>query len=1002
MIKKNPIAQKLVTEYRPLQVRYQGLAELMEGIVGRLAKKVRRKYQMVSSRSKDVDGLYEKIVRKKKDEGKQYNHLDEIEDLAGARIIFYFESDRRAFTEDLKSELGGKTILDIQEQIKPNGYRATHVILSLDDSRTSLPEYAEYKGMKCELQITSALYHAWSEAEHDITYKPDGNREKLIELGLDRLRGKFSELHKHIQGASIQLDLIREDYEEIKKVGSLLESDLVKQVIEANNDKAVEILNLMDGFYHKKPDETIAVVQAIFKKEPVEPVVLGMLGSHKILGKTHSEVESAALRLLSHLRYHRPKETLELLIELMGREDVSMKAEAKKILADFSKYDYQFIKTHRNYGPQLTVLDLISQWDTRKRLANFDFVETATHELLGATVEGTEWTKEDTLTMHSSAVSPSDDLRKIRTKTLNLLEGLFQKTKKIDIKLRILTILEQASRSPDHGGNPDITKMIDEDAKHVLRIYKRTVFGKSSRITGRLSIVTEIESRLYWWQVWKLGGSDATDLREKILADEFYKVARLLIGDPSVYFSEDKEAHLQGQREDAVRALAKTITKSSLPKWFKYLNSIAREVGLIDEWKFSSYRAFLTNLSLEKPLLADALLAKGFRENTPLTFFAGSVLEGFRLVGKLELWDKYLKLAVRNKDVNLTRALFNTLFVDRRDTPPKKIREEDINQLKNIVYRRGGFEFLPETKNWQFHVDLFRVICSLLSMTPKAMEPLFRAEIKSQPDIINGFIDIIGFFTFGKTLSISKLSKQTKHLLKQQLIKVPALEWRSQELLLQLADGDLGFILGIFVSRIHREDKIKKDKHPLDLQERYDAVPHNLNPEVANFISQHPDFGDRALELLNKMTKKWSLYNWDVTHLFERVGGVGFMSIVRSAIKKGDQRSLLSAAYCLSTTHGTDLKICMQIIAKATQKKTASLIDGAIFSTGVVSGEYGLADAYEGKANALKPYLKSKSKKVRDYAKKMINSLEKMSLRERQMADEEHERRRIQFEHQQA
>lgn len=993
-------AQKLVSEYAPLQGKYQSFSELIGGIVGRLAKKVGRKYQMVGCRAKDKDALYEKILRKRRVEKKDYKSLSEIEDLAGARIIFYLESDRRAFIQDLHNELGEKSILSTQEQIKANGYRATHMILSLDETRTGLPEYAEFKGLKCELQITSALYHTWSEVEHDITYKPDGDREKLLELGLDRLEGKFQELHKHIQGAAIQLDLIHEDYEQIRKFGSLLDSNLVNEVSGSSNDKILEILGLMEGFTHKKPDETYAVIELVFAKKPSEPEVLGILGDREIKGKTHEAVEAEALKLLAHIRYYKPEETLKLLAKLILQKDGSVKEEVRKVLGKFAEYNYHYIKKAKNYQPQFLALDYILKWTFPERLKNFDFIETVCKEILGSDVEGSDWTNEETLTYHFGAVSATDGLKSLRTRTIDLLDRLFHRTTKTEVKLRILKILEEASRTPTHVVDEEVKAMIIKDADHILRVYKKMVLSADKRrLIGPLSVIEEIESRLYWWPKWNLGGTEVVEFRDRLLNDRFYGIARLLVGNSRIYQAEEMEDKAVGRHDTSVEDLLKTVTRASINQWEIDLNKIAGERTFIDEWQYMTFRSFIGRLSAEKPNLGDLLLSRAVRAKAPLAFYADAFIEGFRNAGRVDLWDKYAGIAVRDKDVGLTKAIVRALYVTDQKDPKISIRDEDVGRLVDIVQRRNNFSFLAANKDFHFHITLFQVLTYALRKAPKRIEPLIREQIKSNPEMFGYFVDSIGTAVHLKNIDVQTLSPATKTLLAKELVKVRSLEWRGQDLLLQLGKNDLNLILDVFVARIRSEEKKKKDQHVLDnIGDRYDAVPYNINPELAEFVGKHPDLPDKALEMLGKMTKQWSLYNWDVTHFFERIGSPGFMSIVELAIKKGGERNILNAAHCLSTTNNADIDTCMQVIGKSGNKRVAGLIDQAILSTGMVSGHYGLADAYQAKADALKPYTRSRNQRIKDYAKKTVDSLEKTATRARRDADEEIAARKLRFE----
>ena len=46
------------------------------------------------------------------------------------------------------------------------------MILRFSDARCQLVEYQRYRDIKFEVQIRTALQHAWGEIEHGLGYKP--------------------------------------------------------------------------------------------------------------------------------------------------------------------------------------------------------------------------------------------------------------------------------------------------------------------------------------------------------------------------------------------------------------------------------------------------------------------------------------------------------------------------------------------------------------------------------------------------------------------------------------------------------------------------------------------------------------------------------------------------------------------------------------------------------------------------------------------------------------
>ena len=163
------ILNRIITFYKEKQGVYEEYCNAMKNLLVHLLNNNGYKYQ-ISHRVKSIDSL-EKKIRKKSKEGIEINELEDINDLAGVRIVFYLESDKNKFVSDLYRELTPKK-LKLKERHIEKGYRSTHVIAALGQKRLILGEYKKFKGLKCEIQLTSALYHAWSEIEHDIFYKP--------------------------------------------------------------------------------------------------------------------------------------------------------------------------------------------------------------------------------------------------------------------------------------------------------------------------------------------------------------------------------------------------------------------------------------------------------------------------------------------------------------------------------------------------------------------------------------------------------------------------------------------------------------------------------------------------------------------------------------------------------------------------------------------------------------------------------------------------------------
>lgn len=125
----------------------------------------------ISHRVKTVMSLDEKLGKKK---GK-YTSLFDITDLIGFRIITFFSDTVDVITELLPNlfEIDKKNSVDKRKNLMATefGYVSVHYICSLKEE--DLENHPEFRGIRFEIQLRSALQHAWAEIEHDLGYKSE-------------------------------------------------------------------------------------------------------------------------------------------------------------------------------------------------------------------------------------------------------------------------------------------------------------------------------------------------------------------------------------------------------------------------------------------------------------------------------------------------------------------------------------------------------------------------------------------------------------------------------------------------------------------------------------------------------------------------------------------------------------------------------------------------------------------------------------------------------------
>jgi putative GTP pyrophosphokinase len=123
-------------------------------------------YQSVQTRVKSRYKLREKYL----DPAKNYTKLDDITDLAGLRVITYYEDEVDRIADVIKREFDIDWDNSVDKRKgEPDrfGYNAVNYVCEHNQKRKEDVEYRKFGAVCCEIQITSILRHAWAEIEHE-------------------------------------------------------------------------------------------------------------------------------------------------------------------------------------------------------------------------------------------------------------------------------------------------------------------------------------------------------------------------------------------------------------------------------------------------------------------------------------------------------------------------------------------------------------------------------------------------------------------------------------------------------------------------------------------------------------------------------------------------------------------------------------------------------------------------------------------------------------------
>lgn len=121
----------------------------------------------ITNRIKEKDSI-ERKLKKKHSNGSVMDAKTMLMDIAGIRVICYFEKDIRHLTDCLKKQ-SDLVIIREKDYIstpKPNGYRSYHLILGVPIYYMDVMEY-----YPVEIQFRTISMDFWAAMEHRICYK---------------------------------------------------------------------------------------------------------------------------------------------------------------------------------------------------------------------------------------------------------------------------------------------------------------------------------------------------------------------------------------------------------------------------------------------------------------------------------------------------------------------------------------------------------------------------------------------------------------------------------------------------------------------------------------------------------------------------------------------------------------------------------------------------------------------------------------------------------------
>ena len=195
--------------------------------------------EQVSGRVKSVTSILEKMQRK---QIPMERMEEEVEDIAGVRIICQFEEDIETVAALIQSrtDMTVKSEKNYLKHIKQSGYRSYHLIIYYTVETLERP-----KRLQAEIQIRTMAMNFWATIEHSLQYKYKGDMPPHVTERLSNAAEAIISLDR-------EMSLVRSEIMDAQN-SSQVQSNLVK-----------DILNNIENLYRLSNQREVLKIQSEF------------------------------------------------------------------------------------------------------------------------------------------------------------------------------------------------------------------------------------------------------------------------------------------------------------------------------------------------------------------------------------------------------------------------------------------------------------------------------------------------------------------------------------------------------------------------------------------------------------------------------------------------------------------------------------------------------------------------------------------------------------------
>ncbi|TMO56362.1 hypothetical protein [Pseudoalteromonas phenolica] len=683
--------------------------------------------------------------------------------------------------------------------------------------------------------------------------------------------------------------------------------------------------------------------------------------------QTKEELYSKIIGKLGQLRYLMQEAVVSTLIKFW-HEDEQTRAEIEKELkglAEFNLYAVQQI----GFAPQLSLLKTIQSLSNKERLGLFRLVLPIVDKFLSTDIEGHNWNYK-TVSIESMAIPATNEIKVIREGAVDLLLNMYAQTNDVAQKKGLISTMNNACRIWSRAQVSEESKeIVYKNSIEVLNFWALLVEKES------MEIVQAIEHDAYW--IYYHAGADivkeaALQVESAIKTNDEYQIYRDLVGFEGIFGTWEDESKESSDVSESFKLRKKNIdnhlasvSPKNIDRWVErvelYLQTESDDLAT-----FPELFRFVEALSKQFPTQVLERLETSVtldKAAIPIIegLFASSISNEFRgVIGKwLEngtyLWQLSVAfLGVQDIEHDLLKR-----FVDC------VIYHEDVAAINTFV---GAFDEHKNKLPNDFLNEQFEKVFVFLN-SKKSTIWINQSRYRSKQE------------SFVSLLSESNLSLLIENL---------AFAWKVNhrvEAVMVLISGIKGELLFNLLDR--RLEYGARESQ--EAENTYDALPRSLH-SLKDELSKSP-------EMLIALIKKHYRYEWGIdSHGVVRLFKKCFFPFEPQMVDQLFEQlspydeQQLNVLLAVTSSYEGDASILTLVRRILLQSEFSDglcrKINGTLLSTGVVSGEYGLVEAYKTKLENVKPWQDDNEANIVKFAHQYVKMLEAKCNEEVQRVEE--------------